>query len=81
MEFSIRRGVIRPGKKVLIIDDEAEFVASTATLLEARGGEIDSAPNGKEGLEKAKKIILRAERKAAKTRGNFLKGGEDEKTS
>lgn len=42
------------GKKILIVDDDAEFVASTATLLEARGYKIDSAPNGKEGLEKAK---------------------------
>ncbi|MCD5383676.1 response regulator, partial [candidate division WOR-3 bacterium] len=51
---SKKGGIIIQGEKILIIDDDTEFVASTATLLESRGYEIDSAPNGKEGLEKAK---------------------------
>lgn len=42
-------------KKVLIIDDDADFVESIENLLEARGYEVVSASNGKEGVETAKK--------------------------
>ncbi|MEJ5258818.1 MAG: response regulator [Anaerohalosphaeraceae bacterium] len=42
-------------KKVLIIDDDADFVESIENLLEARGYEVVSASNGKEGVEAAKK--------------------------
>lgn len=42
-------------KKVLIIDDDADFVESIENLLEARGYEVVSASNGKEGVEVAKK--------------------------
>ncbi len=42
-------------KKVLIIDDDADFVESVENLLEARGYEVVSASNGKEGVEAAKK--------------------------
>ena len=41
-------------KKVLIIDDDADFVESIVNLLEARGYEVESASNGQEGVEKAK---------------------------
>ena len=42
-------------KKVLIIDDDADFVESVENLLEARGYEVVSASNGKEGIEVAGK--------------------------
>ncbi|HOK67475.1 MAG TPA: response regulator [Anaerohalosphaeraceae bacterium] len=42
-------------KKVLIIDDDADFVESVENLLEARGYEVVSAANGKDGVEAAKK--------------------------
>ena len=38
-------------KKVLIIDDDADFVESIVNLLEARGYEVTSASNGQEGVE------------------------------
>ena len=41
-------------QKVLIIDDDAEFVEATSRLLDAQGYQTDSAPNGKVGLAKAK---------------------------
>lgn len=41
-------------KKVLIIDDDADFVESIVNLLEARGYSVASAANGQEGVEKAK---------------------------
>lgn len=40
--------------KVLIIDDDPEFVEATSRLLDAQGYKTDSAPNGKVGLAKAK---------------------------
>ena len=41
-------------QKVLIIDDDPEFVEATSRLLDAQGYKTDSAPNGKVGLAKAK---------------------------
>ncbi|HPY77974.1 MAG TPA: response regulator, partial [Anaerohalosphaeraceae bacterium] len=41
-------------KKVLIIDDDADFVESIVNLLEARGYEVSSASNGEEGVKTAK---------------------------
>lgn len=41
-------------KRVLMIDDDSEFVEAISNLLDAKGFEVNSAPNGKEGLEKAK---------------------------
>lgn len=41
-------------KKILIIDDNPEFVEATTNLLDAKGYEVDSAENGKVGVEKAK---------------------------
>lgn len=40
-------------KKVLIIDDDADFVESIVNLLDARGYEVTSASNGQEGVQKA----------------------------
>lgn len=40
--------------RVLIIDDDADFVDATSNLLDAQGYEIVSAPNGKVGIAKAK---------------------------
>ena len=42
-------------KTILIIDDDPEFVEATTNLLYAKGYDIISAPNGKEGIEKAGK--------------------------
>jgi CheY-like chemotaxis protein len=44
-------------KKVLIIDDDPEFTEAVTTLLESKGFEITSAPNGKEGFAKAKSMV------------------------
>jgi CheY-like chemotaxis protein len=41
-------------KKVLVIDDDNDFVESVVNLLEARGYTVTAASNGKEGLEMAK---------------------------
>jgi CheY-like chemotaxis protein len=43
-------------KKVLMIDDDPEFVEAISNLLDAKGYEVDSAFNGQEGLAKAKEI-------------------------
>jgi DNA-binding response OmpR family regulator len=40
--------------KVLIIDDDPDLVDAMTNLLEAKGYEVDHAPDGEEGLEKAK---------------------------
>ena len=40
-------------KKVLIIDDDPDFVESIVNLLEARGYEVSSASNGEEGVDMA----------------------------
>ena len=45
------------GKKILIIDDDPDFVDSIRAVLEARGYTVDSAPDGTEGFKKAKEII------------------------
>jgi CheY-like chemotaxis protein len=50
-----RRGdasTCRAQRRVLIIDDDADFVASTRALLEANGYAVSSARSAKEGLEK-----------------------------
>lgn len=41
-------------RKVLIVDDDADFVEAISTLLEAKGYEIISASDGQAGLEQAK---------------------------
>ena len=42
-------------KRILMIDDDPEFVDATSNLLDANGYEVISAPNGREGLDKAQK--------------------------
>ena len=44
-------------KKVLIIDDDAEYREATTTLLEAKGYEVITAENGEQGFEKAKSLV------------------------
>jgi two-component system alkaline phosphatase synthesis response regulator PhoP len=41
-------------RRVLMIDDDQEFIDATAGVLSARGYEVDSAPNGKVGIAKAR---------------------------
>lgn len=41
-------------KKVLMIDDDLDLTESIVNLLEAKGYKVDSAPNGTEGVAKAK---------------------------
>ena len=41
-------------KKVLMIDDDPEFIEAITNVLDAKGYEIVSASNGKDGVEKAK---------------------------
>jgi CheY-like chemotaxis protein len=43
-------------KKILMIDDDPDYVESVETVLTARGYSFDSAPNGQEGIKKAKEI-------------------------
>jgi CheY-like chemotaxis protein len=45
---------VRMGKKVLIIDDDVDFAEAVSTLLEAKGYAVIAAPNGQEGVKKAK---------------------------
>jgi len=43
--------------KVLIVDDDSDFVEAITTLLEAKGYEVVSAPEGKTGFAQAKKQL------------------------
>jgi len=40
-------------KKVLMIDDDPEFVDAISNLLDAKGYDVHTASNGQEGVEKA----------------------------
>lgn len=40
--------------KILIVDDSFDYVEAMTTLLESKGYTVESAPNGKEGYQKAK---------------------------
>jgi len=42
------------GKKVLIIDDDADFVTSTGKVLKSAGYQVIEAFSGQEGLQKSK---------------------------
>lgn len=42
------------GKKILIIDDDPDFVRTTGIVLKSSGYEVSEAFSGKEGLEKSK---------------------------
>jgi CheY-like chemotaxis protein len=44
-------------KKVLMIDDDPEFVEAISNVLEAKGYDVVSASNGKDGVTSAKKEI------------------------
>ena len=44
-------------KKVLMIDDDADFVEAITTLLEAKGYAVESAGNSQEGFKKAIKDV------------------------
>jgi CheY-like chemotaxis protein len=44
-------------KKILIIDDDVDYSEAITTLLEAKGYEVGSAPNGTEGFKKAKSEV------------------------
>jgi CheY-like chemotaxis protein len=41
-------------KKVLMIDDDPEFVEAISNLLDAKGYDVVTASNGEEGVKKAK---------------------------
>ncbi len=41
-------------KKVLMIDDDPEFVEAISNLLDAKGYDVHTASNGEEGVAKAK---------------------------
>ena len=43
--------------KILIIDDDPEFVEAISNLLDAKGYDVLSASNGKDGVSKAKEMI------------------------
>jgi CheY-like chemotaxis protein len=43
-------------KKILVIDDDPEFVGAVSNLLESKGYAVVSASNGKEGFKKAKSM-------------------------
>lgn len=43
-------------RKVLIIDDDPELVDAASNLLDAQGYQVDSAPNGKIGIAKAREL-------------------------
>ena len=40
--------------KVLVVDDDPEFTEAVTNVLDAKGYDVDSAPNGKIGVAKAK---------------------------
>ena len=40
--------------RVLVVDDDPEFVEAITTVLDAKGYNVESAPNGKIGIAKAK---------------------------
>jgi CheY-like chemotaxis protein len=46
--------MVDKGAKILIIDDDPDFVKTTGIVLKSSGYEVVEAYSGKEGLEKAK---------------------------
>ena len=44
----------RATRRILIVDDDQDFVASTTALLEANGYAVSSAPTGRDGLARAR---------------------------
>jgi CheY-like chemotaxis protein len=47
-------GMTERAKKILIIDDDPDFVRTTGIVLKSAGYEVCEALSGKEGLEKSK---------------------------
>ena len=47
-----RATTLRAKRRLLIVDDDQDFVASTTALLQAQGYEVSTARNGREGLDK-----------------------------
>ena len=45
------------GMRLLVIDDDPDLVSSVTAVMERDGWEVHSAPNGAEGLEKARQIL------------------------
>lgn len=43
-------------KKILLVDDDPDFVSAIKSLLEKNGFEVEAAYNGQEGLEQAGKF-------------------------
>jgi len=43
-------------KSILVIDDDHEFVEAMTNVLDAQGYDVNSAPNGKIGIAKAKEL-------------------------
>ncbi len=44
-------------KKILIIDDDPDFVAATTVVLEARGYQVFSAKDRKDGIDKIGRVL------------------------
>lgn len=44
-------------KKILVIDDDLDYIAATTAILEAKGYEVFSASDRKSGLEKISEIV------------------------
>src|SRR6056297_135674 len=44
-------------QKILMIDDDPEFVDAISNVLDAKGYDIASASSGEKGLEKAKEML------------------------
>ena len=43
--------------RLLVIDDDPDLVSSVRAVMENAGWEVHSAPNGAEGLEKARQLL------------------------
>jgi CheY-like chemotaxis protein len=43
--------------RILIVDDDPDFREAMATLLEAKGYDVETAPDGASGLAKAREIL------------------------
>ncbi len=50
----------QPNPKILIVDDDADYVEATRSILEVNGYEVVAAYDGKQGLEKAKSELPQA---------------------
>jgi DNA-binding response OmpR family regulator len=45
-------------KRILIVDDDYDLLTSTKTMFEAKGFQVDTAPNAEQGLKMAKSADL-----------------------